>query len=70
MEKKILICGGGTGGHLYPALAIIEYIKDNFPLCKILFIGTERGLERESVSKFDIDYRTVKSCGLVLSGNI
>ncbi|GAI69841.1 unnamed protein product, partial [marine sediment metagenome] len=44
MRKKILICGGGTGGHLYPALAIIEYIKDNYPLGELLFIGTERGL--------------------------
>jgi UDP-N-acetylglucosamine--N-acetylmuramyl-(pentapeptide) pyrophosphoryl-undecaprenol N-acetylglucosamine transferase len=70
MEKKLLICGGGTGGHLYPALAIIEYIKDSYPLCRILLIGTERGLERESISKSDIDYRTVKSCGLVLKGSV
>ncbi len=70
MEKKILICGGGTGGHLYPALAIIEYIKDNYPSCSLLLIGTERGLEKESISKFGIDYRTVKSCGLVLKGSI
>ncbi len=70
MEKKILICGGGTGGHLYPALAILEYIKDHYPLCRLLFIGTERGLEKEAVSKFGVDYRTVKSCGLVLKGNI
>jgi UDP-N-acetylglucosamine--N-acetylmuramyl-(pentapeptide) pyrophosphoryl-undecaprenol N-acetylglucosamine transferase len=70
MKKRILICGGGTGGHLYPALAIIEYIKDNYSSCRILLIGTERGLERESISKFNIDYRTVKSCGLVLRGSV
>jgi UDP-N-acetylglucosamine--N-acetylmuramyl-(pentapeptide) pyrophosphoryl-undecaprenol N-acetylglucosamine transferase len=70
MVKRILICGGGTGGHLYPALAIIEYIKDNHPLCRLLFIGTERGLERYSISRSGIDYRTVKSCGLVLKGSI
>jgi len=70
MKKKVLICGGGTGGHLYPALAIIEHIKDDYPLCRLLFIGTERGLEREAVSKFSIDYGTVKSCGLVLKGNV
>lgn len=70
MSKRILICGGGTGGHLYPALAIIEYINDNYPSYRILLVGTERGLERESVSKFNMDYRTVKSCGLVLKGNV
>jgi UDP-N-acetylglucosamine--N-acetylmuramyl-(pentapeptide) pyrophosphoryl-undecaprenol N-acetylglucosamine transferase len=70
MSKRILICGGGTGGHLYPALAIIEYINDNYPSYRVLLIGTERGLERESISKFNMDYRTVDSCGLVLKGSV
>jgi len=70
MRKKILICGGGTGGHLYPALAIIEYIKDNYPLGELLFIGTERGLGRELISQSGVNYKTVKSCGLILDGSI
>ena len=55
MRKKILICSGGTGGHLYPALAIIEYIKDNYPMTEMLFIGTERGLGKELIKGFDIN---------------
>ena len=70
MRKKILICSGGTGGHLYPALAIIEYIKDNYPLFEVLFIGTERGLGKELIKGFDVNYKTVKSRGLVLNGSI
>lgn len=70
MRKKILICGGGTGGHLYPALAIIEYIKDNYPLGELLFIGTERGLGRELIPQSGVNYKTVKSCGLILDGSI
>ena len=70
MRKKILICGGGTGGHLYPALAIIEYIKDNYPLSELLFIGTERGLGRELIPQSGVNYKTVKSCGLILDGSI
>lgn len=70
MRKKILICGGGTGGHLYPALAIIEYIKDKYPLCELLFIGTERGLGRELIPQSGVNYKTVKSCGLILDGSI
>lgn len=70
MRKKILICGGGTGGHLYPALAIIECIKDNYPLCELLFIGTERGLGRELIPQYGVNYKMVKSRGLILDGSI
>lgn len=70
MRKKILICGGGTGGHLYPALAIIEYIKDNYPLCEFLFIGTERGLGRELIPQYGVNYKMVKSRGLILDGSV
>lgn len=69
MRRKILVCGGGTGGHLYPALAIIEYIKENHPLCDILFVGTDRGLGRELIPGFNVNYKTIKSHGLVLSGS-
>lgn len=70
MRKKILICGGGTGGHIYPALAIIEYIKDSYPLDELLFIGTERGLGRKLISQSGVNYKTVKSRGLILDGSI
>lgn len=70
MRKKILICGGGTGGHLYPAMAIIEYIKDNYPLCELFFIGTDKGLGKELIPSFNINYKNIKSSGLILSGNI
>ncbi|MDD5622104.1 MAG: undecaprenyldiphospho-muramoylpentapeptide beta-N-acetylglucosaminyltransferase [Actinomycetota bacterium] len=70
MRKKILICGGGTGGHLYPAMAIIEYIKDNYPLCELFFIGSDKGLGKELIPAFNINYKNIKSSGLILSGNI
>ena len=70
MRKKILICGGGTGGHLYPAMAIIEYLKDNYPLCELFFIGTDKGLGKELIPSFNINYKNIKSSGLILSGNI
>lgn len=42
---KILIAGGGTGGHLYPAIALVKEIEHRFPNSEILFIGTSRGIE-------------------------
>jgi UDP-N-acetylglucosamine--N-acetylmuramyl-(pentapeptide) pyrophosphoryl-undecaprenol N-acetylglucosamine transferase len=70
IKKKIVICAGGTGGHIYPALAVAEYIKDNYKFCEILFISSERGLGAELVPQHNISYRTVKSCGLVTDVNI
>ena len=44
-KKKILIAGGGTGGHLFPALAIGEEIQRRIPEAKIHYIGSMFGLE-------------------------
>jgi UDP-N-acetylglucosamine--N-acetylmuramyl-(pentapeptide) pyrophosphoryl-undecaprenol N-acetylglucosamine transferase len=46
---KILISGGGTGGHLFPALAIADYIRDNYPGSEIEFIGAKGRMEMEKV---------------------
>lgn len=44
-ETKVIIAAGGTGGHIYPGIAIAEEMKRQRPEAKILFAGTERGLE-------------------------
>ncbi len=46
---KILFAGGGTAGHINPALSIADYLKKNEPDFEALFIGTERGLEKKLV---------------------
>ncbi|NIQ08562.1 MAG: undecaprenyldiphospho-muramoylpentapeptide beta-N-acetylglucosaminyltransferase, partial [Gammaproteobacteria bacterium] len=41
MDKpKILLAAGGTGGHVYPAIAIADALKDENPETEILFVGT------------------------------
>lgn len=42
---RVLITGGGTGGHLYPALAVAEILKKKDPTGELLFVGTKEGLE-------------------------
>jgi UDP-N-acetylglucosamine--N-acetylmuramyl-(pentapeptide) pyrophosphoryl-undecaprenol N-acetylglucosamine transferase len=42
---RVVIAGGGTGGHLFPALAIADEIRKRQPDSEITFIGTERGIE-------------------------
>ncbi|MBO5416487.1 MAG: undecaprenyldiphospho-muramoylpentapeptide beta-N-acetylglucosaminyltransferase [Clostridia bacterium] len=48
---RVLMTGGGTGGHVNPALAIAEIIKRNQPDSEIAFIGTERGIENRLVPR-------------------
>ena len=42
---NIVVSGGGTGGHIYPALALIREIKKETKEVNFLYIGTEKGLE-------------------------
>lgn len=47
--NKIIISGGGTGGHIFPALAIADQIKERNPNAAILFVGAEGKMEMEKV---------------------
>jgi UDP-N-acetylglucosamine--N-acetylmuramyl-(pentapeptide) pyrophosphoryl-undecaprenol N-acetylglucosamine transferase len=49
---KVILCGGGTSGHVNPALNIAETIKKRMPDTEIMFIGTKRGIESTLVPKF------------------
>ncbi len=48
---RVLLTGGGTGGHVNPALAIADVIKLNIPDAEIAFVGTSRGIENKLVKK-------------------
>ncbi|MBK9590690.1 MAG: undecaprenyldiphospho-muramoylpentapeptide beta-N-acetylglucosaminyltransferase [Crocinitomicaceae bacterium] len=49
--NKVIISGGGTGGHIFPAVAIANKIKEVYPNCEILFVGAEGKMEMEKVPK-------------------
>lgn len=62
--KRILLSGGGTGGHIYPALAIARAVKKRYPDVEIAYIGTENGLESRIVPKEgNIQFYTVEIQG-------
>jgi UDP-N-acetylglucosamine--N-acetylmuramyl-(pentapeptide) pyrophosphoryl-undecaprenol N-acetylglucosamine transferase len=46
---KVIISGGGTGGHIYPAIAIADALKKREPLIDILFVGAKKRMEMEKV---------------------
>ena len=56
---KVLLAGGSTGGHVYPAIAIANKIKEHNPDCEILFVGTKNGIESEIVPKAGFELKTV-----------
>ncbi|MBR4962820.1 MAG: glycosyltransferase, partial [Muribaculaceae bacterium] len=49
MKKSInvIISGGGTGGHIFPAISIADAIKEKMPDAEILFVGAEGRMEME-----------------------
>jgi len=49
---RIVLTGGGTGGHLFPALALAEEFKERDRDCEILFIGSATGIEKNIVPKY------------------
>ena len=56
---RILLSGGGTGGHVYPAIAIANRIKEEYPDAEIMFVGTAKGIESEIVPKYGYELKTV-----------
>ena len=61
---RVILTGGGTGGHIYPALAVAERLQQLYPNCEILYVGTNRGLEKDIVPKRGIPFRTIQAQGL------
>ena len=60
---KIIVSGGGTGGHIYPALTLINAIKAKRPDAEFLYVGTERGLEADIVPKAGINFTALNLKG-------
>ncbi|HRE90927.1 MAG TPA: undecaprenyldiphospho-muramoylpentapeptide beta-N-acetylglucosaminyltransferase, partial [Myxococcota bacterium] len=65
----IVIAGGGTGGHVFPGVAIADEVKRRNPSARVAFIGTERGLEKKLVPQaghelFAINVSRLKGGGI------
>jgi len=65
---RVLIAAGGTGGHIYPAIAIANEIRRRDPSSVIRFVGTARGLENRLVPQAGFELSIIESAGLVNMG--
>ncbi len=61
---RLIVSGGGTGGHINPAIAIAKYIKEKEPDSEILYVGTKHGLEKKLVPAQNIDIKYIDVYGL------
>ncbi|HAK89375.1 MAG TPA: undecaprenyldiphospho-muramoylpentapeptide beta-N-acetylglucosaminyltransferase [Nitrospiraceae bacterium] len=62
---KIIIAGGGTGGHLYPGIATAEEFKRREQKNSVFFVGTEHGIEAKVIPREGYPIRFLKAEGLV-----
>jgi UDP-N-acetylglucosamine--N-acetylmuramyl-(pentapeptide) pyrophosphoryl-undecaprenol N-acetylglucosamine transferase len=61
---KIIISGGGTGGHIYPALSIAEGVRERIPDAQILYVGSKQGMETEIVPRRGFPYAEIDISGI------
>ena len=60
----IVVAGGGTGGHLYPGIAVARELLRRMPGAQVTFAGTARGLEARVVPKEGFELDLIRSAGL------
>ena len=60
---RVIISAGGTGGHIYPALAIINKIKEKEPNSEFLYIGTHNRMEKDIVPSKGIPFKSIEMYG-------
>ncbi|MBT8381806.1 MAG: undecaprenyldiphospho-muramoylpentapeptide beta-N-acetylglucosaminyltransferase [Ignavibacteriaceae bacterium] len=58
-KYKLLFTGGGTGGHLFPAVAVAEHIKEMKPAAEILFVGTKNKIEGKIIPKLGFAFKSI-----------
>lgn len=63
MSKKIIIAGGGTGGHIFPAIAIANALKKHQPDIDILFVGAKNKMEMEKVPQAGYEIKGIDIAG-------
>jgi UDP-N-acetylglucosamine--N-acetylmuramyl-(pentapeptide) pyrophosphoryl-undecaprenol N-acetylglucosamine transferase len=63
-QPKFIISGGGTGGHIYPAVAIANELKARFPEAKFLFVGAKDKMEMQKVPQAGYDIKGLWIAGL------
>lgn len=62
---KFIVTGGGTGGHVYPAISIIEQLKEIDPSVRIVYFGQDNSIEETATKKANIEFIPIKSTSIM-----
>jgi UDP-N-acetylglucosamine--N-acetylmuramyl-(pentapeptide) pyrophosphoryl-undecaprenol N-acetylglucosamine transferase len=62
---RVIIAGGGTGGHLFPGLAIAEEFKRRNEMTEVIFVGTEHGIEAKVIPKEGFPIKFLRAEGMM-----
>ena len=65
MRKQVVIAGGGTGGHLYPGIALARALMRHDMDIEISFVGTQKGIEAKVLPREGFALKTILSAGLL-----
>ena len=65
---RLLIATGGTGGHIYPAIALADAAKKRYPDVEILFVGNDDRMEADIVPSHGYAFEGLHACGM--TGNV
>ncbi|HWS53258.1 MAG TPA: undecaprenyldiphospho-muramoylpentapeptide beta-N-acetylglucosaminyltransferase [Pyrinomonadaceae bacterium] len=68
MTLRVLIAAGGTGGHIYPGIAVAKEVRRRDPQAAVRFVGTAKGLETRLVPQAGFELSLIESAGLVNMG--
>ena len=60
---RIIFVGGGTAGHINPALALAEYVKSQDKTSEILYVGAKNGMEERLVTEDGLDFKWIPVSG-------
>src|SRR5215210_2137432 len=61
---SVIIAGGGTGGHIFPGIAVAQEFKRRDPQTRILFVGTAKGLETKIVPRAGFELKLIEVAAL------
>ncbi len=64
MLERVLFAGGGTGGHIYMAVALAEELRNRNRNTQVLFVGTRAGLENDVLPALGFPLETIRIGGL------
>lgn len=67
---KLIVAGGGTGGHLFPGIAVAEEFLSRDPANQVLFVGSERGIEARAIPRLGYQLELISAAGIRGKGSL